>query len=455
MFGSKQKKIVSLEQVAGGLHAEVGRLTAHLHSLGGMDHLQIRQEVDRMRAELAGLQQTHAAERQAHQNALAAEKQAHDGTLAAERRAQEDALSLQRKGFEQGLAQLREELAVAQRTLVPFTDELLFQDAGVFRYHHPLENSEAYKRELDRVQDAMKKMIKDKTAVVGSSRFSYNGSDREGAKMVADWCKLMLRSYNTEAENSLRVMKAGSVDAAKKRLLRAAEAIEKLGKMVSIQIDDRYEKLRMRELELTADYLQKKQEEKESERAERERLREEAKAQAEFRRELEKLDKERKHLENVRKALLDKGELEAARELEAELEQVVASIDGVHQREANIRAGYVYVISNLGAFGPKMVKIGMTRRLHPEERVLELGDASVPFRYDTHILYYSHDAVSLETALHRELSDRRVNQVNMRREFFYATPEEVRELLKKHAGQVLEYVLEPEAAEFRQSAPVQ
>jgi len=443
MFGSKQKKIVSLEHVAGGLQAQVNQLTAHLQALGGMDHLQVRQEIDRMRGELAGLRQTHSSEKLAHQQSLAADRQAHENTLV-----------LQKNGYEQNLAQLRAELVAAQQTLVPFTDELLFQDAGVFRYHHPLENSETYKRELDRVQDAMKQMIRDKTAVTGSSNFTFNGSSREGGKMVADWCKLMLRSYNAEAENSLRVMKAGSIDAAKKRLARAAEAIEKLGKMLSIQINDHYEKLRLLELELTADYLQKKQEEKENERAERERLRDEAKAQAEFRRELEKLDKERKHLENVRKALLDKGEVEAARELESELDKVVAGIEGVHQREANIRAGYVYVISNLGAFGPKMVKIGMTRRLHPEERVLELGDASVPFRYDTHILYYSHDAVSLETALHRELTARRVNQVNMRREFFYATPEEVRELLKKHAGQVLEYVLEPEAAEFRQSVQV-
>jgi len=441
MFGSKQKKITSLEHAAHGLQSQVNQLAAHLTQLGGMDYLRVRQEVDRMHAELAGLGQQHASEKLAHQQSLAAERRVH-----------EDSLALQRNGYEQNLAQLRAELVAARQTLVPFTDELLFQDAGVFRYHHPLENSEAYKRELDRVQDAMKQMIKDKRAVVGSGGFKYNGSEREGAKMVADWCKLMLRSYNAEAENSLRVMKAGSVDAAKKRLIRAAEAIEKLGKMVSIQIDDRYEKLRMRELELMADYLQKKQEEKENERVERERLREEAKAQVEFRRELEKLEKERRHLENVRKVLLDKGEVDAAQELQSELDQVVAGIEGVHQREANIRAGYVYVISNLGAFGPKMVKIGMTRRLHPEERVLELGDASVPFRYDTHMLYYAQDAVSLETALHRELSDRRVNRVNMRREFFYAAPDEVRELLKKHAGQVLEYVLEPEAAEYRQSA---
>ncbi|NKE57158.1 DUF4041 domain-containing protein [Lentzea sp. PSKA42] len=440
MFGSKQKKIVSLEQAAGGLQAQVNQLNAYLQQIGGLDYVQVRQEIDRMRAELAGLHQAQASERQAHQNVLAAERQA-----------QEQSLALQKKGFEQGLAQLRAELAATQATLVPFNDELLFQEAGVFRYHHPLENSEAYKRELDRVQDAMKQMIKDKTAVIGSSNFTFNGSSREGAKMVADWCKLMLRSYNAEAENSLRVMKAGSVDAAKKRLVRAAEAIEKLGKMLSIEIDDRYEALRMRELELMADYLQKKQEEKENERAERERLREEAKAQAEFRRELEKLEKERKHLENVRQALLAKGDLAAAEELQSELDKVVSGIEGVHQREANIRAGYVYVISNLGAFGPKMVKIGMTRRLHPEERVLELGDASVPFRYDTHILHYSADAVSLETKLHQELSGRRVNRVNMRREFFYATPEEVRELLKMHSGQMLEYVLEPEAAEYRQS----
>lgn len=444
MFGSKQKKIVSLEQVAGGLQAQVNQLNGYLQQIGGLEYVQVRQQVDHMRAELTGLQQAHAAERQAQQN-----------VLAAERRTQDEALALQKKGFEQGLAQLRAELAEAQRALVPFTDELLFQDAGVFRYHHPLENSEQYKSQLDRVQDAMKQMIRDKSAVIGSSNFTFNGSSREGAKMVADWCKLMLRSYNAEAENSLRVMKAGSVDAAKKRLTRAAEAIEKLGKMLSIEIDDRYEKLRMLELELMADYLQKKQEEKENERAERERLREEAKAQAEFRRELEKLDKERKHLENVRQALLAKGDLAAAEELQSELDKVVSGIEGVHQREANIRAGYVYVISNVGAFGPKMVKIGMTRRLHPEDRVLELGDASVPFRYDTHILHYSADAVSLETALHQALSAHRVNRVNMRREFFYATPEDVRELLKKHSGQMLEYVLEPEAAEYRQSLAAQ
>src|SRR6201999_1244228 len=91
-------------------------------------------------------------------------------------------------------------------------------------------------------------------------------------------------------------------------------------------------------------------------------------------------------------------------------------------RIANIRAGYVYVISNIGAFGPNIVKIGMTRRLDPMDRVRELGDASVPFRYDVHALHFSEDAVGVEAELHRRFAHGRVNRINLRREYFYTTP---------------------------------
>jgi hypothetical protein len=124
----------------------------------------------------------------------------------------------------------------------------------------------------------------------------------------------------------------------------------------------------------------------------------------------------------------------------------------VEAREANIRAGYVYVISNIGSFGPAMVKIGMTRRLDPEDRVRELGDASVPFRFDIHALIFSEDAVGLEGKLHAALSEQRVNKVNVRREFFYAEPAQVRELLGQIAGQhLLQYHDVPEAVEWRAS----
>jgi Meiotically Up-regulated Gene 113 (MUG113) protein len=124
----------------------------------------------------------------------------------------------------------------------------------------------------------------------------------------------------------------------------------------------------------------------------------------------------------------------------------------VEGREANVRAGYVYVISNVGAFGERMIKIGMTRRLDPMDRVRELGDASVPFRFDVHALIFSEDAVELENRLHRTLADKRVNLVNLRREFFYATPAEVRSVVEEIAGQhLLEFHETPEAIEWRTS----
>ncbi|MFD0571553.1 GIY-YIG nuclease family protein [Kitasatospora gansuensis] len=110
------------------------------------------------------------------------------------------------------------------------------------------------------------------------------------------------------------------------------------------------------------------------------------------------------------------------------------------------------MISNIGAFGEHMVKIGMTRRLEPMDRVNELGDASVPFRFDVHALIFSADAVGLERRLHQEFDASRVNRINLRREFFYVTPAEVRTALERFAGEhLLEFHEEADAPEWRAS----
>src|SRR5512142_610805 len=120
-------------------------------------------------------------------------------------------------------------------------------------------------------------------------------------------------------------------------------------------------------------------------------------------------------------------------------------------RAANIRAGYVYVISNIGALGKNVVKIGLTRRLEPLDRIRELGDASVPFPFDVHTLYFSDDAVTLEAELHAAFAAWRVNHANLRREFFFATPEEVRDMLTEKIGNLLDYAAKPEAEQYYQS----
>lgn len=137
--------------------------------------------------------------------------------------------------------------------------------------------------------------------------------------------------------------------------------------------------------------------------------------------------------------------------LEEKLSELDAAIAQNDYRAANIRAGYVYIISNRGAFGANVVKIGLTRRLEPLDRVNELGDASVPFQFDVHGLFFSEDAVTIETELHRHFADRKVNHVNLRKEFFFASPAEVREVLMSKIGSLLEFNEHADATDFHQS----
>jgi hypothetical protein len=300
----------------------------------------------------------------------------------------------------------------------------------------------------------MKEMARaDGGAVTGAVGWTVNGSQAQGRKMVRENSKLMLRAYNSEADSLVRGLKPYKLEGAVTRLAKSRDVIAKLGRTMSIEISPAYHRLRIAEPELTADYVAKVAEEKEREREEKARLREERKAQQELQRERERLAKERQHYANALAALETKGDVEAATKLRAQLDDVERAINDVDYRAANIRAGYVYVISNIGAFGERMIKIGMTRRLEPLDRVRELGDASVPFRFDVHALFFANDAVGIESAMHQRLADRRVNMVNLRREFFYATPQEAREHLLELAGDLLEYVEDPEALEFRQSRP--
>ena len=339
----------------------------------------------------------------------------------------------------------------AVESLVDLDDERVLQEVGIYRYHHPLETSPEYKVRLDAIQESVKDAIKQGQAILSSDMFTFNNSLAKGRRMTSDLSKLMLRAYNAEADSCVRSLRAGNVVTAKKRLEASVEAIAKLGAMMEMRVNPAYHALRGEELELTADFQMKVQQEREDAREERERLREERKAEQELASERERLDKERSHYANALEALRAKGDEVAAAALAERLQTIDQAIKQNDFRAANIRAGYVYVISNPGAFGAHMVKIGMTRRLEPMDRVRELGDASVPVPFDVHALFFSDDAVTLEAELHRLFADDRVNMVNDRREFFFATPLQVRDALASKVGNLLEFTDEPEATQYFQS----
>ena len=361
-------------------------------------------------------------------------------------------LTRRRDALLQEVAALDQQVREARATIVE-TDELrLLQEVGYYQFRHPLDDVLSSKQHLDDLRAKIKEAISKRTAVHGKSGWMVNGSLKEGAALVRQFSDLMLRTYNIEADNCVRTVRAHTVDTAKKRLERTREAIVKNGSTMGVAIDENYHALRLEELQLTADHHLRVEQEKEDAREERQRLREEAKAQEEFKRRKKDLLKEQAHYQS----LLDRSRLngDEAGLLEARerLAEITESIEEVEEMAANTRVGYVYVISNVGAFGDRVVKIGMTRREDPMQRVYELGSASVPFKFDVHALVFSHDAVSLETALHREFDQHRVNRVNRRREFFRVSLAEVRAaLVKVGTNHVVEFRELAEAPEWRQS----
>jgi len=339
----------------------------------------------------------------------------------------------------------------ADDDIVELDDARLLQQVGIYEYHHPLENAELYRERLAELREQIKEMVKAGKAIEASDRFSYNNSLALGRRMAADFSKLMLRAYNAEADNCVRALRAGALAAATKRLETTTKTIARLGKMMEMRVAPDYHSLRITELELTADYLFKVQEEREAAREERERLREERRVEQELAAQREKLNKERAHYLNALAALQVHGATPDVVDIEDRLREIDAAIELNDYRAANIRAGYVYVISNIGAFGGSVVKIGMTRRLEPLDRIRELGDASVPFPFDVHALYFSDDAVTLEAELHDAFAERRLNHANPRREFFFAAPGDVRNVLAEKVGNLLEYAAKPEAEQYYQS----
>jgi hypothetical protein len=286
-------------------------------------------------------------------------------------------------------------------------------------------------------------------AIEVSNLFTFDNSLAKGRQMTRDLSTLMLRAYNAEADNSIRSLRLGNVITAKKRLNASRAAIAKLGNMMEMRISEAFHSLRLEEIELTADWLMRKEEEKEAAKEARARIREERRVERELAEERVRLEKELAHIQNALAALRASGEQDP--DLEARLAELDDAIAQNDFRAANIRAGYVYVISNRGSLGEKVVKIGLTRRLEPLDRIRELSGASVPFNFDVHALFFSEDAVGLEHELHQHFSGRSVNMVNGRKEFFFATPAEVRDVLAEKVGNLLEFTETADATEYFQS----
>ena len=132
-------------------------------------------------------------------------------------------------------------------------------------------------------------------------------------------------------------------------------------------------------------------------------------------------------------------------------QQLADEKETVLEREANAKAGFVYVISNIGSFGEDVYKIGMTRRLEPMDRIKELSSASVPFEFDVHAMIFSENAPELENILHKHFESNSVNKVNLRKEFFRVSLDEIEDVVTQNYNKTVKFTRVPVASEYRQT----
>lgn len=361
----------------------------------------------------------------------------------------------------QEVSRLGDIVAKLHSEIDKLSDDIAMQDFGLYTPRYSFMNAAEYKAKLETIRSEQKVMIKAGTAVLGNTNWTVNGNQSQGKKMVKDMQKLLLRAFNGECDEIVSKVKYSNFDASLKRITTSRDAISNLGKIMGIAISSRYYELKISELTLAFEYQQKLQEEKEAQRAAREAMREEQKLQREIAEARRCAEKEQNHyyneLKRIEKQISAASDdelaalLEKKNTIETQLSHIDKSLKDIDYREANARAGYVYIISNLGSFGENVYKIGMTRRLDPMERIDELGDASVPFGFDVHAMIFSDDAPGLEAALHKAFENKKLNMVNTRREFFAVTLEEIEEVVLRNYDKTVEFVRVPEALQYRTS----
>ena len=396
-------------------------------------------------------EKTIAAERRRVTEELAQAREAADKAVK-DAEARRKQASAQQAQLEAGIARLTTEFQALE-------EEEVLRSHGFYKPVYNFSSSEKYEQRLDQIRERQKSLLKDKKAATCDIQWEVNGSKVEGRKQTQRTLKLMLRAFNGEADACVAKVTYKNVKAMEARIDKAAEAINGLVEIQQCFIAREYVNLKRDELLLAYEYQEKLHEEREEQRRIREQMREEEAAQRELER--AKLEAEREAKRDEEALLKARSELEQAAgskqqkllERIAELERKVAE-DQERQRAISqaqlTRTGHVYVISNIGSFGEDVFKLGMTRRLVPQDRIDELGDASVPFEFDVHAIIRTQDAPALETALHRTFAQKRVNRINERKEFFRVTLDEIAEAVRKHHGE-FELTRMAEAAEYRKS----
>ncbi|MEH2937932.1 GIY-YIG nuclease family protein [Lawsonibacter sp. JLR.KK007] len=481
LFGKKaakekeelQKKYEGLQQTSLSLQKRNQELQSlltdcqqKLDSLGYSEYEQIRAEINRTKDEIASLRQKAKDEIEQDNAAIAT-------------------LRLQIEELSQVEQKLQKQTKTATNKLAKSKELYKSVEYAISCFFNSSPQMEGYKLSASdsTIYDelAPSVILKLHSMDIKSLRKAYKDNDKQIENILSKYAsryttkanqtiyKLMVIALRAELQNILYNLKYEKLDVAieqvknmtAKYLSIASEGNQSIAGTLTKFIGE-IEYLFINAVKIEYNYYVKKEQARQEQLAIREQMRQEAAERKALEAERKKIEaEESKYTEEINRI---KQQLEEAAENDAaslnkrilELEAMLSDVTLKKEEIVNLqngRAGNVYVISNLGSFGENMFKIGMTRRLDPQDRIDELGSASVPFKFDVHCFIFSEDAVSLENRLHQALNDKRVNKVNLRKEFFFSNIDELESLVAS---------IDPTAAfnrtmlaeEFRQSQSV-
>lgn len=350
------------------------------------------------------------------------------------------------------IASLESVKAELLREIASYQAECRVEASNVAAYENL--KADEVKNELQMLRMRQNEMVKDDSAF---QLANTNKTKRD----IESQKKQIMRCYNAETVSIIESVTAKNVDSLRVKLQRSFENLNKLFTFDGVAISPKYHRTKLEELTMVYAYMVKQEEERELQKAIREQLKEEEKVRREIEQAKANIEKEQSQFTGEINKLM--GYLQKAtdiekqlyvdkiRELEEKLRLLEKDKENVLQREQNTRAGFVYIISNIGSFGENVYKIGMTRRLEPMDRVKELGDASVPFSFDVHALIFSDDAPALETILHQTFRNNQVNKVNPRKEFFKVDLDSIKKIVTENHNATTHFIDEPDAVEYRES----
>ena len=349
----------------------------------------------------------------------------------------------------------KENLEEVKVEIVNSQKELFIKEVELNQIEY--ETSEEIKNQLSLLSLEEKELIKGEA--IENANFSQKKT------YINNQIKQILRCFNAETDLILNNLTFKNVDSSRNKIIRSYEMLNKIFSVDNVSINEKFLDIKLRKLMLLFSHAQKLEDEKEQQKAIREQLVEEEKVCREIEQSKRKIEKEEQQFNNEISKLmsyLKKTDNDLEKELYIskikDLEEKIKDLEKVKEdvlnREQNTRAGYVYIISNIGSFGENIYKIGMTRRLEPMDRIKELSSASVPFEFDVHAMIFSDNAPSLENILHKHFEKNAVNKVNPRKEFFNISLGEIENIVKTNHNATVQFIETPKAEQYRQSLEI-